>query len=185
MKRLVLKSENLLVDVVSEIEIGGVMRYRVRDANNAKAEIRTFLSYALREPTEEELEPDHIVYLYTDEETGEEKTLKLKKAFIKSVPAFLEIGRGTALTAKEVMDKLAQPDTDSNRRQFRAACAYWIEKGLVVVSTSNGYFIAGSAEEVESCVKNKERQANANLKRAALLKSMDITSSITLFQSTK
>jgi hypothetical protein len=177
--RKVFKAENLLVDVLGTTEVGGVTRVRIRDAQNKKADIRTVLEFALREPTEEDLQD--VFYLYTDEETGEVHELVLQKEFINAIPTFLGFSKLAARTTKSVLADMVKPDTDSTRRQFRAAVAYWIERGVVVCSNSNGYFIAETAEEVESCVKNKERQANANLKRAKLLRSMDIEKSTSLF----
>lgn len=178
-KRMIFKAENLLVDVLGEMEIGGVKRFKVRDANNKKADIRTVLEYALREPTEEDI--DHIVYTYTDDETGDVHTVKLQKEYLSAVPKHLRLGMGTAVTTKWILEQMDKPDTDASRRQFRGAVAYWIERGVVICSTSNGYFIAVEGSEVQKCVQNKERQAHANLKRAELLKGMDIEKSIHAF----
>lgn len=174
---MVVKAENLLVDVLSEYEIAGVKRLQVRDAKNKKESPRTFLETALREATDDDM--DHIFYLFTDEETGEDRTIKLQKDFIDAIPKLLRIG--IACTTKQVLDKMGKEDTDTARRQFRAAVAYWIEKGIAICSTTSGYFIPIAKEEIESCVRNKERQANANLKRAAYLRGMNLASSITVF----
>lgn len=180
MKRMVIKLENLLVDIVGETEVFGIKRTQVREAGNTKAPIRTFFPGALREATSED--ESHIIYLYTDDDSGEVHELKLQKDFIHAVTKLLEIGRCTAKTAAAILDSIDKPDTDTNRRQFRAAVAYWIDKGILIVSSSNGYFVASSAEEVEACIVNKERQAKANLRRAAHLRTMDIIASTDRFK---
>lgn len=180
MKRLVFKSENLLVDVLDEYEVAGIKRFKVRDAKNNKTDVRTVLESSLREPTEDDIE--HVVFLYQDEETGEVHTIKLMKEFISAIPRHLGVGRLCAVTAKAVLGLMGKEDTDTMRRQFRAAVAYWIEKGIVICSTTSGYFIAETGSEVQSCVEHKERQARANLRRAEYLRGMDVEKSTTIFR---
>lgn len=177
---MVLKAENKLVDVLEEAGMfGQYKKYRIRDANNKKAPTRVVLDFALREVSEED--ETHIVYLWTDEETGEVHTLKLSKDFIKSVRENVHPGITNSVTTKEVIARMGKEDTDSQRRQFRAAVAYWQDRGLLICSNSKGYFIATSHEELDSCVSNKERQARANLNRAAFLRSMSIEDSLKLY----
>lgn len=180
---LVYKPENLLVTLLDAnvVNSGGITRYRVRDVKNKKADTRLVLDLQLRPATTDDL--SYVTYLYTDEETGEVHTLTLEKEYIDAIRSELSVGKENAVTAKEVLASIGKKDTDSIRRQFRAAVAYWIERGLLICSTSSGYFIARNSAEVAECVLNKERQANGNLKRAAFLKSMDVDKSRSLFDS--
>lgn len=129
-----------------------------------------------------EQELDYVLYLFTDDD-GKEHTLHLQKSYLAGVRENIEIGRANARTTKSFLeDCMHEEDTDGNRRHFRAAVAYLIDHGILICSTVSGYFVADSAEEVEACISNKEKQAHSNLKRAARLRSMSIEKSKAIFQ---
>jgi hypothetical protein len=167
--------ENLLCTIVeTDYKVEG--RHKVHPTNSKdKKEFRILPADKLRLATDDDL--DHIEYLYTDEETGQVVSMKLRKAYVEAIPRYLSIGKSLVVTTKDILTQINEPDSDGTRRQFRAAVAWWIEKGIIICSTNSGYFVADNSKEVQDCVTNKERQAEGNLRRARLLKSMDVDAS--------
>jgi hypothetical protein len=142
-----------------------------------QAEQQNLPQIALPEP-----ELDYVLYLFTDDD-GKEHTLHLQKSYLAAVRKNIEIGRKNARTTKWFLEEcMNEEDTDGNRRHFRAAVAYLIDHGILICSTVSGYFVADSAEEVEACVSNKEKQAESNLKRARRLRAMDVERSKQIFR---
>lgn len=169
--------ENKLYRVIKaeHRNVNGVILSKVIDADDKDAQERILPAIKFRPATEADL--PYIEYLFTDENTGEIQTLKIQKVFIEAIPAFIKIGKDNAVPTKNVLSYISKKDTDTNRRQFRAAVGWWIDRGLVICSTTSGYFVAANSAEVNDCVVNKRRQADANLKRAAFLESMDVEAS--------
>jgi hypothetical protein len=110
-----------------------------------------------------------IRYLYVDDLTGEKRHTSVPRKYAEAVE-LLKYGRHNAEPVSKILDEMGEEDTDSNRRKWRAAVEYILfwrdnDHDIFPCSTTSGYYIAKTRDEVEACLQNKEKAAKALLDR--------------------
>ena len=83
--------------------------------------------------------------------------------FIRALP----IGRGSALTARALAERLGTDD-----RALRALAAEAVDAGTLVVADNAGYYRPASAAEANEAIGRLESQGRQMLRRAALTRSL-------------
>ncbi len=108
------------------------------------------------------------------------KTVKVPLLYIEAIPKFMGVGQKKCLSTATLLSKIGKTDSDNNRRMFRLAVEYYqLVKGVCIVSTTEGYWVAGNRREQRMGSQHRRKEAQNIIARAEELDAMDVQQSLT------
>lgn len=102
--------------------------------------------------------------------------VQVEVQYVKWMAKLVKAGERNAISQRDALKAMGVTDTDSHRRQWRAAADYWQEQGVFVGATAKGYFLVSTEEERKKCLEHKQKAIEANTRRMSRQVSLPLTS---------